>query len=363
MAPPFCIVRPGLLTLLSRLLALLGLFAATPVFAAKAWDCPEGFVPKSGLNTGFVSEGKPRAFVVVPPNDQHGAAPVWVPLTGTVEATSWNLFVQRSGANAKLADAGFMVIAPIRDCAEQNPDLAAGPCDGPGKYGWNWRPWNDGRATSPAGDRFKTDEGPDARFLKAMVRCVGSKWTLDSKRLYIGGISAGATMTNRALLFDSSFWAGGMPISGEWYVTRDDGTPVSFADGRKLVAAEPDKVWQGRVGPYPLPSSLDSMVVISVWGGEHDLWDCGPPIGLCADYRPSTQAASNYFGIMPNVVHIACSATHGHQWPQLNTDAFNFWALTTMASHPKGSSPASFHLTDPPPGYSCKLGRFTDHYQ
>ena len=31
-------------------------------------------------------------------------------------------------------------------------------------------------------------------------------------------------MTNRALLFASKFWAGGLPISGEWYVTKDDGT-------------------------------------------------------------------------------------------------------------------------------------------
>jgi len=59
---------------------------------------------------------------------------------------------------------------------------------------------------------------------------------------------------------------------------------------------------------------------------------------------------------------VACSATHGHMWPQVNTQAFNLWALTTMASYPKGSSPRDFQLTPPPPGYSCKLGAFTDHY-
>mgnify|MGYP000420311130 CR=1 FL=1 len=45
-----------------------------------------------------------------------------------------------------------------------------------------------------------------------------------------------------------------------------------------------------------------------------------------------------------------------------NAQAFNAWALKTMASHPKGSDPKSFHLTPPPEGYSCKLGVFTDHY-
>jgi hypothetical protein len=104
------------------------------------------------------------------------------------------------------------------------------------------------------------------------------------------------------------------------------------------------------------------MIVITVWGGAKDLWDCGPPLGLCSDYRPTTQAGSNYFSSMPNVAHVACSASHGHMWPQANTQAFNAWALKTLASHPKGSDPKAFTLTPPPEGYACKLGRFTDHY-
>ena len=67
----------------------------------------------------------------------------------------------------------------------------------------------------------------------------------------------------------------------------------------------PDRIFQGRVGPYPLPLRLGSLVVITVWGGDRDKWDCGPPLGLCSDYRPTTQAASNYFSSQPNVVHIA----------------------------------------------------------
>jgi hypothetical protein len=195
-----------------------------------------------------------------------------------------------------------------------------------------------------------------------MVKCVGAAFRLDPRRLYVGGISSGGTMTNRALTFRSDFWAGGLPISGEWYVTRDDGSPLSFQEGREAVKAAPQKIFQGRVGPYPLPARLGPMIVITVWGGEKDMWDCGPPLGLCADYRPSTQAASNYFSAQPDVVHIACTAGHGHMWPQVNTQAFNAWALRTLASHPKGSSRASFRLTPPPQGYSCKLGPFTDHY-
>lgn len=327
-----------------------------------AWSCPDGFTPKEGLNTGFAHEGMTRAFVVVPAKGVAGAAPVWVPLTGTVESTNANLNVARSGANALMADEGFTVIAPVRQCAEQNPDTGFKECDGPGSNGWNWKPWNDGRAAGAEGEKWKNDAGPDSRFFEAMVRCVGAKFQLDEKRLYVGGISAGGTVTNRALTFNSDFWAGGMPISGEWYVTNDDGSALTFNQGREAVAANPTKIWQGRIGPYPLPKSLSPLVVITVWGGEKDLWDCGPPLGLCADYRPSTQAGATYFASMPNAVHVACSSTHGHMWPQINTQAFNAWALKTMASHPKGSDPKAFRLTAPPEGYACRVGPYTDHY-
>lgn len=330
--------------------------------SAAKWECPSGYDVKEGLNTNFPYEGTMRSFVVAPAKGVAGPAPVWVPLTGTVESTNANLNVARSGANALMADQGFTVIGPVRQCAEGDPNVGRGQCDGPGSNGWNWKPWNDGRAGNAAGEKWKNDAGPDSRFFEAMVRCVGTKFALDSKRLYIGGISAGGTVTNRVLTFNSEFWSGGMPISGEWYVSNDDGSFLSFNDSRQAVIANPTKIHQGRIGPYPLHKTVSPLVVITVWGGEKDLWDCGPPTGLCADYRPSTQAGSNYFSSQPNVVHVACSATHGHMWPQVHTQFFNLWALKTMASHPKGSDPKKFKLTPPPEGYACKLGPFTDHY-
>src|SRR5690606_30104553 len=204
--------------------------------------------------------------------------PAWVPLSGTVESANANLYVDRSGANAKLADHGFTVIGPIRQCAEQDPDIGFAECDGPGSNGWNWKPWNDGRAASAEGEKWKNDAGPDSRFFEAMVRCVGTKFPLDARRLYIGGISAGGTVTNRALTFNSDFWAGGMPLSGEWYVTADDGSALSFNAARDAVKVAPATVHQGRIGPYPLPASLEPMIVITMWGGENDTYDCGPPL-------------------------------------------------------------------------------------
>jgi poly(3-hydroxybutyrate) depolymerase len=351
---------------ITAIVIALSALATASVAQAKAvdvkWECPPNYVVHEGLNRDFPFAGAKRAFWVYPPSDNSVPAPVWVPLTGSVESTNDNLTVARSGANALMAQKGFMVIGPVRACADQDAALKGGVCNGAGHDGWNWNPWTEGRASDASGDRWKSDAGPDAGFFKAAVRCVGTKWKLDAKRLFIGGISSGGTMTNRAMLFDSGFWAGGMPISGEWYVTRDDGGALSFQDGRAALAAAPAKIHQGRVGPLPLPKHLEPLIVITVWGGEKDLWDCGPPLGLCADYRPSTQAASNYFSAQPNVIHVACTAGHGHMWPQANTQAFNLWALSTLASHPKGSDPKRFKLTAPPQGYVCKIGRFTDHY-
>ncbi|MDP1599466.1 prolyl oligopeptidase family serine peptidase [Phenylobacterium sp.] len=353
----------------SALLALLNGCAATPEAAAPAnpakspaiaWGCPDGYQVKEGLNIDFPHAGEKRAFFVHPAKGVTGPAPVWVPLTGTVESTNANLNVPRSGANALMADKGFTVIGPVRQCANQDPNLGGGACNGVGKDGWNWAPWREGRAPGEAGASWKNDQGPDSTFFEAMIKCVGTKYPLDAKRLYIGGISSGGTMTNRALTFRSDFWAGGMPISGEWYVSNDDGSALSFDAARQAVIDAPAKIHQGRVAPFPLRDELGSMIVITVWGGEMDIWRCGPT--LCADYRPSTQAGSNYFSSKKNVVHVACKATHGHMWPQVNTQDFNLWALTLMASHPKGSDPGKFKLTTPPEGYSCKVGRFDDLY-
>ncbi|MBB6093470.1 poly(3-hydroxybutyrate) depolymerase [Povalibacter uvarum] len=329
------------------------------------WECPAGYEVKEGLNVDFPHKGMKRAFIVYPARNASGPAPVWVPMTGSVESTNDNLTVARSGANSLLAEHGYTVIAPVRACANQDPNIRGQVCNGPGSNGWNWNPWFEGRAGDPSGDRWKTDEGPDSSFFVAMVQCVGTKYKLDARRLFLGGISSGGTMTNRALLFRSDFWAGGLPISGEWYVTADDGSPLSFDDARAAVAAAPTKIHQGRVGPYPLPAKVGPLIVMTVWGGEKDLWNCTRPDGtkfLCADYRPSTQAGSNFFSAQPDVVHVACSSTHGHMWPQVNTQAFNRWALDTLASHPKGSDPRGFKLTTPPEGYTCHVGAFAGLY-
>ena len=84
---------------------MLLLAVATGVSASEPneWSCSSNYVPERGLNTNFSADGTERAFIVIEPKVRAGLAPVCVPMTGTVEATNWNLYALRSGDNAKLA--------------------------------------------------------------------------------------------------------------------------------------------------------------------------------------------------------------------------------------------------------------------
>ncbi len=342
-------------------------------------SCPGTYVmaPGNGTKTNFPHGGVNRAFTLNLPSNLSSPRPVWVPLTGSVESTNENLDAR--GGNRVMTSEGFIVIGPVRRCAGQDPNGAGTsvngyPCNRAGTGGWTWNPWNEGRVFGAAGDPWKTNEGDDSRFLEAIVRCVAKTYPVDASRIYVGGISSGATMTNRALTFNSDFWAGGEPISGEWYVTQDNGNAYPGAnefDARgAAVQANPTKIFQGRVGPYPLfntlgnTTQLSPMIVITLWGGQTDTFSCDG-VTLCANYRPTTQASSNYFSAQPNVVHVACTSHHGHQWPIFQRDAWNRWVLRTLASHPKGTPKSAFVLpalgglaTD----YSCRVGAYTNHY-
>lgn len=315
-------------------------------------ECPPGFEPQDGGNHDFLHEGLARAFEVRLPTDTSTPRPVFVSITGTVESTIQNLSTR--GGTERLADMGFIVLGPVRRCSNQDPNDGGALCNRVGSDGWNWEPWNDGSWLP----QWNGDVGPDARFLEAMVKCVATKWSVDPKRVFISGISAGGTFTHRMLTFRSEFWAGGVPNSGEWYVT----TPAALD-------ADPTAVVEGACCPIPLPRELDAMapmIVIEVFGGAQDTWPG-------ADYRRSTQAASNYFDTQSNVVLVSCTGTHGHQWPNTDGyhaqtasgfDAFNNWIATVLASHPKGSSKEDFELIAPPAPFACSLGRYTDavHY-
>lgn len=152
--------RYGASALLGFVAIVASLISPGAIGAAKslATECPHNYQVKPGLDSNFPIDGTMRAFVVVPPTNLRKPVPVWVPLTGTVESTDDNLHVARSGTNAQMAEHGFMVIGPVRACANQDPGLRAGACNSPGIDGWNWRPWTEGRAMACAWEPAKSTQ-------------------------------------------------------------------------------------------------------------------------------------------------------------------------------------------------------------
>lgn len=286
--------------------------AAAPVTApggALMGVCPAGFTPKPGMNTDFPAGAGGRSFNASVPAASDGPAPVFVSVTGTVQEET--AFAMQAGLSS-LSQSGWIVLIPFRSCAQEGRT-----CNAMGMDGRVWEPWYDG--TAPRGD----DAGPDVAFIDAMVRCAASAWPVAADKIYLGGISAGGSFTNRNLTFNSKLFAGGVAASGNWTY----GVPPAS----------------------PMP--MDSSIVIVVWGGPDDMWPGSPP------YSEETKAAAEYYAAQPNVVTLACSGMHGHMWPAAATP----WMMETLLSHPKGSDPAKFVLKPPPSGLSCVVGAYTDH--
>jgi predicted esterase len=301
------------------------------------WDpgCPDGFTPKSGMNSDFSSDGKMRQFQVMVPSDTSSARPVFLALTGTQQTETQ--FLSQSGLS-NLTQSGWIVLLPYRSCSTNGTN-----CNGLGedlsKDGRTWEPWFDGSVD----DKFRQDNGPDVRFFENMVKCVAKQWPVDQKKIYLGGISAGGSITNRNMTFNSAFYAGGVNASGMWFPVDGDWHPVDKVE-------DPLEGW---CCPRPL-HSMDSSIVISVWGGDSDRWSNGK---TSAVYATETKAAGQYYGTQANVVHVACSGTQGHMWLSSATT----WFATTLLSHPKGTDPKSFKLPTPPSGLNCVVGEYKDH--
>ncbi len=277
-------------------------------------SCPDGFAVTEGFNDGFPADGKNRQFHILLPDDTSDPRPLFVSLTGTVQSELD--FAAQSGLD-QLPNDGWIVAAPVRTCSQNQTN-----CAQIGSDGRVWEPWYDGTIAGAT-----DDEGPDVRFVEAMVRCIADRWPVDASQIHVGGISAGGSLTNRTMTFNSDFFASGVASSGNWY------------------------------GGLAAPASrlrMDGSLVVIIWGGPNDLWPPGNPI---ADYDPETKQASIYYAAQPDVVTVSCTGSHGHIWPTVMTS----WLAQTALSFPKGSKAADFELTEPPAGFSCILGEYTDH--
>jgi hypothetical protein len=305
-------------------------------------SCPDGFTPRMGMNSGFVSDEKEREFLVYLPSDMSTPRPVFVGITGTEEQS--NAFISATGLN-NLTQEGWIVLAPVRRCTTEGRQQEC--LNGVGEStmdGWVWEPWNDGSQE----DKWNTDEGPDVRFLENMVKCVAAEWPVDNRRIYLGGISAGGSFTNRNLAYNSDFWAGGSPASGMWYVI---GGPDAVTEETA------DDLLDGYCCPRPATGiKMYSSIAIVLFGGPRDTYTTRD--GQLVEYKPEAQIASNVYDAQDNVAVVTCEGTQGHIWPR--SAAWNSWMAKTLASHPKGTPKAEFKLETPPAGFTCNVGRYTN---
>jgi hypothetical protein len=318
-------------------------------------SCPDGFTPQEGSNVMFPSMNdnieaiEQRQFEVRLPADMSTPRPVILVLTGTEESTNASLDTNSGrgdggqGLGVAWPAKGWIAVAPVRRCSrDANDGASASNCAVAGTQGFTWPPWNEGAAN---GSRWVNEEGPDAVFFKEMIKCVAATWPVDASRLFVTGVSSGGTMTHRLLTYQSDFWAGGMPESGEWYANMS-------------LQGDSSAVVTGRCCPVPL-RPVSNLINISIWEGPNDTWPG-------ADYRTSAQAASNYFtsDLATDVIQISCNIMEGgHHWQYV--PGFNDWAEKLFYSHPKGATKGgseAFMLPEPAPGGMgtvCEVGVYT----
>jgi poly(3-hydroxybutyrate) depolymerase len=280
--------------------------------SAVARSCPPGYdtPPGAGEHLGFAAAGQQRSFHLRLPDDADGQPPLFVALTGTVQTEP--AFLAQSQLDL-LAEQGWMVVAPVRN-----------------SNGSIWPPWDDLRAPGD-GDR----PNPDVEFITQLVECLAAHYEADRARIFVGGISAGGSMTNRLLRERSDLFAGGVVGSGNFALTA----PAA-------------------------PEPLDDMTVIVAWGGESDRWiGCadgrmgaelaGAPGCVDVSFVADASAASQFYASEPNVRHVACSADVGHIWITAATD---YWAQL-LEDNPKGSTDP-VDLREPPPELTCSTEPF-----
>jgi poly(3-hydroxybutyrate) depolymerase len=251
---------------------------------AEKSSCPVGFTEelKAGRNTGFQSGGQARSFeVLLPPKYFSGPRPLLMAFHGT----------GLSGAGAvadyrlqEWADQGFIVVAP--------------DSNGNGSL---WPVWDmqhmPGTPETPNADLALFDD---------LIQCVAAHHSVDEKRIYAGGQSAGGTMTNFLLGRRSKVLAGGVPASSTFDLTQP--TPVT---------------------------PIDPVTVIVTWGGDNDRYSGGAGNYALsnAEYAEQASLAAQYWERQPGVNQITCKGKDlGHIWLW----ALNRWMIDVLLAHPKG---------------------------
>ena len=260
--------------------------APEPLPADPLTACPASYrqtAPVSGLNKDFVVSDQSRELVLIlPPTSFTGPRPLFVGFNGTSENGT------KFATRAKLADfaaKGFIVVVPSSV--------------GNGSF---WPIWDAMRAPGQEGGANK-----DIELFDALVGCTAAHFSVDKKRIFVGGHSAGGIFTNKVLRSRSSVVAGGIVGSGVFSLTSD-----------------------GTTAP------LDSTFVLVTWGGDNDAYKGTTPSGVNVpefSFVEQASLASKYYEAQPSVQQAYCRGNNlGHAWLPINS-----WFIDALLAHPKGS--------------------------
>jgi poly(3-hydroxybutyrate) depolymerase len=268
-------------------------------------DCPPAFqtAPADGQHDGFEVAGQSRGFYLEQPDASKyaGPRPLMVAFNGTGE--SGKTIYDRAQLGDFVAR-GFIVLAP----------------DSIGN-GTLWPVWDGLRQPSE-----ESLENKDLEYFDSLVQCIAAHHSIDQKRIYVSGHSAGGIFTNRVLRARSALLAGGIPASGVFDYTAPDPAP-----------------------------ELDAMAVLVTWGGDNDAYSGGTGGVTVPEFNFVEQAtlASAYYEKSPKVDQVYCRGKNlGHAW----LDAANDWMIDYLLGHPKGlakSSPWKFAAPAASANFTC----------
>ena len=256
-----------------------------PLPADPLTACPVSYrqnAPVSGLNKDFVVSDQSRELVLIlPPATFTGPRPLFIGFNGTSENGT------KFATRAKLADfaaKGFIVVVPSSV--------------GNGSY---WPIWDAMRAPGKEGGANK-----DLDLFDAIVGCTAAHFSVDKKRIFVGGHSAGGIFTNKVLRARSSVVAGGIVGSGVFSLTSNSTT-----------------------------APLDSTFVLVTWGGDNDAYKGTTPSGVNVpefSFVEQASLASKYYEAQPAVQQAYCRGNNlGHAWLPING-----WFIDALLAHPKG---------------------------
>jgi hypothetical protein len=243
--------------------------------------CPDAYratAPVPGLNHDFVVSGQNREFVLIlPPASFTGPRPLFIGFNGTSENGT------KFAARAKLADfaaKGFIVVVPSSV--------------GNGSF---WPIW----------DGKEGGANKDLELFDALVGCTAGHFSVDKKRIFVGGHSAGGIFTNKVLRARSNVVAGGIVGSGVFSLTSN-----------------------GSSAP------MDDVFVLVTWGGDNDAYRGTTPSGVNVpefSFVEQASLASTYYEAQPAVKQAYCRGNNlGHAWLPING-----FFIDALLAHPKGS--------------------------